>query len=240
MSQISTKSDPRLEPRVTPMVPRPLSTWGAAVPSARPLVERLGSTEVRRRLWHILPGFLPFLLWVIPHQDPWELPLLVVVVLLAVVLVASMLRGFGRIARQGAESGVAPVVGYGATVLAMLLLFPGHAEWGLTVLAVLAFGDGCATLGGKLWQGPKLPWNPQKTWVGFACFCVCGGLMSTVIYWGEARPQYGWAVAAACGVSATLVAALAESLPMRLNDNIRVSLTAAATVVATHVYLLGW
>src|ERR1700736_2834528 len=36
----------------------------------RHVVERLGPAEIRRRLWHMLPGVLPVLFWLLPHTHP--------------------------------------------------------------------------------------------------------------------------------------------------------------------------
>ena len=155
---------------------------------------------------------------------------------------------YRRIARLGDGERLAAILGYAGSVLVMLLAFPAQAELGLTVLAVLAFGDGSATLGGLLLGGPRLPWNPKKTWAGLASFLVIGAPLASVIYWGEthfnteALPPGGvpFTIALACGGAATLCAAIVESIPSRINDNIRVGLTAAATVVAAHAALVGW
>ena len=56
----------------------------------------LGPTEFRRRLMHISPGFLPFLLWAIPHQDPWGPILANVVIGISAALVTAALTREGR------------------------------------------------------------------------------------------------------------------------------------------------
>jgi dolichol kinase len=141
---------------------------------------------------------------------------------------------------------VAAVIGYAGSVLLTLLLFPAHAELGLTVLAVLAFGDGSATLGGKLFGGKRLPWNRDTTWAGLICF-VCVGLpMAALVYWGEtyfnpetASEPVPISIALLCGGTATVIAALAESVPSRINDNIRVGLAASLAVVSVHALAVG-
>ena len=139
------------------------------------------------------------------------------------------------------------VAGYAGSVLMTLLLFPAHAELGLTVLAVLAFGDGSATLLGKLIGGPRLPWNREKSWSGFLAFVAVGGTMASLIYWGETHfnPEaLGSGVtfwqALACGFAPALLGAVYESIPSRINDNIRVGAVAAITVTAVHVLVVGW
>ncbi|MGH7130100.1 MAG: hypothetical protein ACREIV_16125, partial [Planctomycetaceae bacterium] len=138
------------------------------------------------------------------------------------------------------------VAGYAGSVLATLLIFPAHAELGLAVLAVLAFGDGSATLGGMLIGGPRLPWNRAKTVSGLVSFLLVGGATASLVYWGEVyfnpesdTPPVTLGTALLCGFAAAGVSAVAESLPMRLNDNVRVGVTAAATVAVVHALVVG-
>lgn len=211
------------------------------------LSTRLGENELKRRLWHMSPGLLPFLLWPIPHADPISPTLRGIMVTIIVGLGIAIFVQFRRIARNGEYSDrLAAVAGYAGSVLLMLLLFPNQAELGLTVLAVLAFGDGSATLGGKLLGGPKLPWNDEKTISGFACFVLVGVPMASIIYWGETHnleaqgPPASWVTALICGGAAAIAAAIVESLPSVINDNIRVGVTAAVVVVAAHGATVGW
>jgi dolichol kinase len=155
---------------------------------------------------------------------------------------------FRLIEREGEKSDRAgAVLGYACSILATLFLFPGQAELGLVVLSVLAFGDGSATLFGKLIGGKKLPWNTQKTWSGFFAFICVGGATASIIYWGETYfnprsidPNPGFLVALVCGGTAAVLAALAESVPSRINDNIRVGITAALGVVVAHALTVGF
>lgn len=213
------------------------------------LRERLGPVEFRRRLWHILPGFLPFLLWPVPaFLLP---PLIRVSILLVVTFMVGvvMFVRYSRIRRQGEPAtDRLSILAYSGSVFATLLLFPLHSELALTVLAVLAFGDGSATLGGLLFGGPKLPWNAKKTVAGTACFILCGTIMGSIVYWGEANgrqlPALAFPVSYAnslmCAFVATLTAAIAESLPLRTNDNLNVGVAALIGVVAAHTMFVGW
>lgn len=206
----------------------------------RYVVERLGTREVKRRLWHMLPGLAPILWWFLPHGDPlWtvELCLLGCLAVGQAALTAYWSRTFSRV---GERSCLAASVGYASLVYLGLLLFPDRAELAMTVFAVLAFGDGSATLGGLLWRGPRLPWNPRKTWTGLFCFLLVATPIATLYYWGESRPGVSWSVALACGTAATLAGALAESIPSRINDNIRVGAAALIAVVLIHTCVLGW
>jgi phytol kinase len=196
----------------------PSSEWGGP----------LESTEIRRRLLHMLPGFLPFILWFIPHPKPWGPILADVVLLITIAIVVPALWRFSAFSRPGEQDGRSSVLGYALPILAALCLFRGREEIGMMTLAILAFGDGSATLGGLTLGGYRLPWNDQKSVTGLACFLIFGGLAATLVFWGEARPGISWTQAAMVGGGATLVAAFAESVRSRINDNLRVGVVSLA------------
>jgi dolichol kinase len=185
----------------------------------------LDACEVRRRMLHMLPGFLPFILWFIPHPDPWGPIAADVVIGLTVLIVGTSLLRFSAFARDGESDGRASILGYAFPVLAALCLFRGREELGVMTLAILAFGDGSATLGGMTLGGYRLPWNPKKTVTGLLCFICIGGPLASLVFWGETRPGVSLGIAATCGFAATLTAAIAESVPSKINDNLRVGVT---------------
>ena len=199
--------------------------------SARTVANRtrqplMSAAEWRRRLLHILPGFLPLVLWYIPHHDPlsWDARAWLALVIGSIGLGTAI--KYHQIARRGETMNAACILGYTLPVFLLLMLVPAHAELGLTVLAVLAIGDGTATVGGLLLRGPRLPWNPDKSWSGMLCFLLLGSAWASVIYWGEANPGVSFSVAFACGGTAACVAGICESLDSRINDNIRVGIAA--------------
>jgi len=200
------------------------------LPGTRRIAGRMGRAELRRRLLHMTPGLLPVALWLYPHSYPnWELPVRVWVCGLAMSLAFFGLKHFREVARAGESGGIDSVLGYSFSVLAALAIAPLHPEYCLIVLVILAFGDGSATLGGKLIGGPRLFWNRDKTWAGLMCFWMCGTFVATLAYWGEVAPRPTLLSAAAIASMVTAAAALAESLPLKLNDNLRVGI---ATLVA--------
>jgi len=188
----------------------------------------------------MLPGLLPALLLVLPHYDPWELPLKSVVVCMSLGIIAFALLRYNDFARPDESHWHHSVIGYTVPVVAMLLLLPGRSELGLMTLGVLAFGDGSAALGGKLIQGAKLPWNQRKTWAGLASFAIVGTLAATFDYWVDARPAVPLQICLMIGGAAALASAIVESLPIRSHDNFRVGATAALTGLMMHILLLGW
>jgi dolichol kinase len=215
----------------------------------RLLPKRLGKRELRRRAWHMAPGLLPFVDWPIAAWHPMPKLLIGVAASLIVAIGIAIYVGFCRIQRLGEQKRdcIAAVAGYAGSVLVMLLLFPAQPQMAFAVLAILAFGDGSAAFGGLLLGGAKLPWNAKKTALGTACFVVIGSLMAAVVYWSQANVHLlpGHAavtlgVAFLCAFPAAVLAAFVESLPWRLNDNIRVGIAASLAVTAAQWLLVGF
>lgn len=204
-----------------------------------PLRTSISQVELRRRAWHMLPGLLPFLLPLIPHGERLSALDLTALCVYATIPTAIIVWKYRTIARPGERSWVAGVVGYPATVIGTLLLFPSRWEFAAVVLAVLAFGDGSATLGGLMFGKRRLPWNPGKSWIGLGCFVVIASPFAMLAYWWVAKPAVPFGLAAGCGIVAACLGAAAETLPSRINDNIRVGLAAAAGVVAANALLTG-
>lgn len=206
----------------------------------RRIAERLGPHEIRRRMVHIAPGFLPFLLWPIPHEDPLSGTLRNIMIAIAIGVSAWAWRKRSSYVRRGEQTLTSSVFGYAAVVLGMLILIPSAPELGLAVMGIIAFGDGSATLAGLVIGGRRLPWNHAKSWAGLVAFLTVSIPMATLIYAGEAQPGVTGTIALACVAPAAFVAALAESLPSRINDNIRVGVAAAMTIVPLHGMFCGW
>jgi dolichol kinase len=207
----------------------------------------LTGTELRRRFWHMAPGVLPFLLWPIPHRDPLSPLLYSIIIAIAVAIAIAIFVRYQHIQRTAADhERLSAVAGYFFSVMAALLAYPGSPEIAFALLGILAFGDGSATFGGLLFGGPKLPWNQRKSWSGLLCFLAVGSVVSTLAYWGESHnlraqsPGVDLLTAFLIGGVATFAAAIAESIPSRLNDNVRVGTTAFITVTLLHFALLGW
>ena len=94
----------------------------------------------------------------------------------------------------------------------LALSFLGSAGAALAVIAVLAFGDGMATIVGELW-GKKMPlfYNRKKSWPGTAAFVLFGSL--------AAFPFIGFPA-----VGLALVCAIVETADLKIDDNFLVPL----------------
>lgn len=214
--------------------------WDSEGGRRSPMFGRMSATECKRRLLHILPGLLPTVLWFIPHRDPlsWDCRAWLGLVIVGIG-VATTLK-YRRIARRGETSNPACILGYTIPVFLLLMLIPAHAQLGLATLAIISFGDGFATVGGLLLPGPRLLWNRQKSWAGFLCFLAFAIPWSATVYWGESRPAVPFSLALLVGGSATMLAAVCESIESRIDDNIRVGAGAAAGIVLAHFTVAAW
>ena len=225
-----------------------------ATPLTRPVgtptrfrFHKLDAQELRRRVWHMAPGLLPFVLWPIPHADPLSVTIRVVFVAIMALVTGQLFYRWQAVSRleHGNADRATAIFGYAFSVLATLFLFPAHAELGLAVLGVLAFGDGSATLLGKLLGGPRLPWNAAKTVAGFLGFLMVGLPVTALIYWGESHNLEALGPAATASQALLIAAAgvvagaIAESLPSRINDNIRVGVASATALVVAHAAVIG-
>jgi len=131
------------------------------------------------------------------------------------------------------------IIIYPLSVLALILLYRHDLHIVGAVWAIMALGDGTASVTGGALRGPALPWNREKTWSGFLGFILAGTagayVLTRWIALGAAlRVAPGVAPAVApdialriCAATA-LVGAIVESLPVRLDDNASVPLVAGA------------
>lgn len=130
---------------------------------------------------------------------------------------------------------------YPFVVLLLILLFRSHLDLVAAVWGVLAAGDGAATLVGRRFPEHRLPWNVEKTVAGTLAFMVCGTLASALLgWWVSARFGAPLSVATllpwlGMAALASTAAALVETMPVRLDDNISVAAAAALVLAPLHV-----
>jgi len=177
-------------------------------------------SQARRKIVHILVGGFAFLLvWL----TWWQAAILALAAVLHNLFVlpriaASVFHDGDR--RGVSESGI---VLYPLAVLVMIVCFPTRPEIVAAAWAILAAGDGFATLVGAHVPTRPLPWNREKSLGGLAAFIVLGGAAGVVLaQWtaGNADVAPWWAIAAP--IAAAVAAGFAETVPLKLNDNITV------------------
>jgi uncharacterized protein (TIGR00297 family) len=214
-------------------------------------------SETARQWVHIGSGLFALLLRVL---SPWQASSLAAIAVVFNALVLPRLGG-RRLYRPIDHARGFPlgILLYPLAVLLLTLIFPSRPDIVAAAWAILAFGDGAATLVGRAAQrfdrraeprrhrvspNParsadsaldrgRLPWNRDKSMAGTAAFIACGGVAGVALAWwtqgGMASPP-PLAFIVAAPLAAAVVAAFVETIPVRLDDNISVP-AAAATVL---------
>lgn len=141
-------------------------------------------------------------------------------------------RGIYRHAGRTRDTGI---VAYAAMVLLLIVLFRHrYLPVAAAVWSMMAFGDPVAAIAGRLLGGPRLPWNPAKTWAGTLANWAVAGLGAVLVFrFVTARPLVPAAVAIL--VAGAAVYAFLESVRSGLDDNL-----VAALPTALAVFQLGF
>jgi len=125
------------------------------------------------------------------------------------------------------------IVLYPLSVLLLIVIFPDRLDIAAAAWGILAFGDGMATVVGKRLGRRPIPWNREKSIAGSVALFVCGSVAGAALAWwcrpNVVPPAYLW-FSLGAPVAAALVAALVETIPVRLDDNVSVPAAAAAAL----------
>jgi uncharacterized protein (TIGR00297 family) len=127
---------------------------------------------------------------------------------------------------------------YPLSVLLLILVFRSRLDIVAAAWAIMACGDGAATLAGTHLGGPRLPWNAQKTWSGLLAFVAAASAGAVALSLWVApsivpAPPAGftwWAP-----VIAAIVAAFVETIPIGLDDNLSVPVAAGLALALAAV-----
>ena len=187
-------------------------------------------SEGRRQFLHMaMGGFalaLRFLTW-------WQAAALATTALAFNILV---LPHIGKgLYRPSDARFAAGIILYPLAVLVLILCFPRRPDVVAAAWAILAAGDGMATLAGRAMPIAVLPWNRDKSYGGLMAFVLCGGAAAVALALWTApavQPVPSFAFLLIAPVAAAIVAALVETIPIGLDDNLRVP-AAAAIVLGT-------
>jgi uncharacterized protein (TIGR00297 family) len=122
------------------------------------------------------------------------------------------------------------VVFYPLAVLLLILLFPHRPDIAAAAWAILALGDGMSSVLGRRFGRRRIPWNREKSICGSVALFLCGGAAGALLAWwcrpALATPPPMW-FSLGAPFAASLVAALVETIPIRLDDNLSVPGSAA-------------
>jgi uncharacterized protein (TIGR00297 family) len=142
-------------------------------------------------------------------------------------------RGIYRNRLQRRDPGI---VAYPAVVLLLVLVF-GDTDLPLVaaVWAMMAFGDPAAAIAGRTVGGPALPWNGEKTWIGFFADWAVAGAASIAVFCFVARRSPGPDTVLVLMLGAGLYAFL-ESARSGLDDNVVAALPTALALYAMNAH----
>ena len=137
-------------------------------------------------------------------------------------------RGIYRDAKRSRDPGI---VAYAAMVLALVLLLRDHyLTVAAAVWAMMAFGDPAAAAAGELLDGPTLPWNRAKRWIGLVANWAAGATASILVFWFvSARPLE--LSAALLLLAGAAVYAFLESVRAGIDDNLVAAVPTALFLV---------
>jgi uncharacterized protein (TIGR00297 family) len=188
-------------------------------------------SENGRQVVHIAMGGFALLL---RYLSWWE------VAVLAGVAIAFNLFALPRIAGdrlyrpdESARKYYSGITLYHVSILMLLFALPDRRDIVAAAWGVLAFGDGTATLVGRHFKSPRIPWNREKSVAGSVAFVLVGGAAASFLCWwcrpAILPPPYAW-FSLTMPFVAALAAAAVETIPIRLDDNISVTATAGAVL----------
>lgn len=203
--------------------------------------------ENKRQAIHIsMASFALLLRWL-----NWWQALICALIALAVNLLVMPRIGAATFREDELKRGYAPgMVYYSCSVFVMILLTPlpvAALGW-----AILALGDGMATIVGRKWGSAKLVWNREKSWAGMIAFMVFASIgasfffiwcqpnvMASTILWKREslEPILHLSVmyVVALSVMTAALAAFLETLPLGIDDNILVPLASVGFFVVLYI-----
>nr|MDQ3071520.1 DUF92 domain-containing protein [Acidobacteriota bacterium] len=182
-------------------------------------------SEGRRQFLHMAMGGFALLL---RFLTSWQAAGLALAALLFNLFVLPLVgKGIYRPADARFAAGI---ILYPLAVLLLVLCFPRRPDIVAAAWAILSAGDGMATLAGRAMPMRRLPWNPDKSVGGLLAFIVCGGAAAVALAMWTAPavtplPSFWFLIAAP--IAAAIAAGFVETIPVGLDDNLRVPAASA-------------
>ncbi len=189
-------------------------------------------SDTLRKIVHMAMGFFALLL---RYLNIWQAALCALIALVHNLWVLPKLWGRKIYRSEEIETGVPiGIIVYPLSVLLLILIFGRHMYIVAAAWAIMAFGDGLAGLIGPIVGRVRIPWHPKKTVEGSLSF-IAGGFVgsSSLILWttyGQvptmlhylSESVFFWWIP----LWVSVIMAVIETLPLQLNDNLSIPLTA--------------
>lgn len=190
--------------------------------------------ETKRKIEHIVPVIFALLL---RYFNTWQALLFAFVgIMYGLFLSKIFVKGAFREHEQERGFSFGKLI-YGIMVFVLILLFNKKMYIVAGAWAIMSLGDGCSNIFGKAYGKKKLPWNPEKSWIGSLSFVFFGGLGATLLMWwvnlNPLQIPLSWYHLLITAFLASFVTAGVESLPLKIDDNITVPLAAGLFLYAT-------
>ena len=180
--------------------------------------------EEKRQFIHMSLLALAFFL---KYLNRWYAILVFLTLFLVVLVVVPQLKAKSHVYRMSEDKYSQGALLYFLVLLILVLIFPLYivaVSW-----AILALGDGMATLIGKSFKSYPLPWNKKKTYAGTLAFVIFGAFGAFVLLkW--MLPEISVNQAFFLGLKTVTVAAIIESLNLDIDDNLTVALSSAVVL----------
>ncbi len=185
------------------------------------------NSEYKRKAVHVgSSAFALLLRWL----NFWQAGLLALAAFLFNWQILPRIGGKGLYRQEDHQRGYPiGILLYPLSVLFLILCFPRHLHVVACAWAIMAWGDGFASIFGKKFGEKKLPWNPDRSYAGSFAFLIFGGISAVLftkwVWVHPPEPQLWYVVG--IPLLAAVLAALVETIPVGINDNLTVPLSAA-------------
>lgn len=195
------------------------------------------SSRLSRKIIHMGTGPIFVLCWPLFTSSPTS-PYIAALVPLAITI-QFILVGLGYMKDEAAVQAMTRTgdrreilrgpLFYGIVFVVLTILFWYKTPIGIVALMLMCGGDGLADILGRRYGKSKLPWSPDKSWIG-SLGMLLGGLVfsATIVGIYSAMGLFPGSLSAYI-LPITLIAiagTIVESLPIHDIDNITVTLTA--------------
>jgi uncharacterized protein (TIGR00297 family) len=184
------------------------------------------SSEYKRKAVHIASSIFGLLLrWL----NFWQAALCAVAAFLFNWQILPRIGGRGLYRAHDQRRGYPiGILLYPLSVLILILLFPDRLYIAAASWAIMGWGDGMASIIGRRFGTRKIPWNPDRTYAGSLAFLVFGSIGAVFFSWfvWKNPPQPWFWYLFAVPILTTLLAAVIETIPSGIDDNLSVPISA--------------